>query len=657
MSLSSDLTKHIYAGNGTTTTFDYTFDVLTEDDLHIFLIEVSTGTETELTTNFTITPSEGSFPSGGGTVTYPLTGTAITSAYKLAIVRTLEVLQPTVYPNNSALYPKVIEKSFDRITMIAQQQQEEIDRTLQFAITVPDDFNRELPDPVALKALRINSDATAFEYTTDPEIAANQAAASAAAAATSATNSASSATNAATSATAAAETANQLNNNLKINNQTNFIDTLGKMLDYNRMRFIIPSINNYEVYLDNGYDYIKYHFTKDNLDDFIKLDYGVAGIIATAQLATTDASSFTGTWNTSTINHYSTVVDSAFTCTLIGSELRFKHFADNRGGIFEFVVDGDTANPVTISTWSEITQNTVTQTVFTGLEPGVTHTVVGTFKGVDPLHAPTGGTARGWAYVAPGAPQSTFTGLGITFVNQAPLLASTSNKEFAFYLVKDAESGWVPDHGLGTAFKNTEPKFVIDGIERVIADIALNTFILCSSFALKQDIVGRFVTAGDLCKITLSETIDMSGVFSILGSLESLQPLRINAGYCAMMPTGFNEFITGIGNSKVNNGDDTYDYFVEEKDQVFGACVISADNKNFFGACQVDAPLKSMRIGQTVGKPALDQSIFVWKRASPPKIYWQPFADHYTTAGEKFSWSSRFLIGNITNVYDFIKTQ
>jgi len=205
MTISSNLNKHIYVGNGVTKTFDYTFDVLTEDNLHIYLIEVSTGTE--LTSNFTITPSEGKYPSSSGTVTYPAIGTAITSAYKLAIIRTLAILQPTVYPNNTPLKPKVVERSFDRITMISQQQQEKIDRSMQFAISVPDNFSRVLPAPVALKALRINSDATAFEYTTDPEIAANQAAASASAALASESNAAISESNASTSSTSATTSA------------------------------------------------------------------------------------------------------------------------------------------------------------------------------------------------------------------------------------------------------------------------------------------------------------------------------------------------------------------------------------------------------------------------------------------------------------------
>ena len=171
MTISSNLNKHIYVGNGTTKTFDYTFYTLTEDDLHIYLTDTTTGIETEITANYSISPSEGYFPSSSGTVTYPSIGDAIESTHKLTLLRNLDVLQPTVYPNNTSLKPKVVEKSFDRITMIAQQQQEELDRSMQFSITVPDTFSRVLPAPVALKALRINSAGTAFEYTTDPETA------------------------------------------------------------------------------------------------------------------------------------------------------------------------------------------------------------------------------------------------------------------------------------------------------------------------------------------------------------------------------------------------------------------------------------------------------------------------------------------------------
>jgi lysophospholipase L1-like esterase len=159
---------------------------LAEGDLKLSLTDLTTGIETEVTTNYDVVPSEGSFPSSSGTVTYPVIGDPITSNYKFIILRTMDVLQLTVYENNSSLHPKVIEKSFDRITMIAQQQHEEIDRTLKLAITVPDAVSRELPSPSSNKLLRWNTAADALENTPGEADYAAQAAISAAAAAASA---------------------------------------------------------------------------------------------------------------------------------------------------------------------------------------------------------------------------------------------------------------------------------------------------------------------------------------------------------------------------------------------------------------------------------------------------------------------------------------
>jgi hypothetical protein len=226
MSLSSTLNKHIYVGNGVTKTFDYEFDVLTEDDLHIYLTDTINGTETEITSNYSVSPSEGTFPSSNGTVTYPSIGTAISSNYKLTILRTLEVLQPTVYPNNTALKPKVVEMSFDRITMIAQQQQEEIDRCIKLGIDKTIDgmtsteFIAELSKEAVALAI-VDATTAANTATTKAEEAASSATISSNSATTavnsansasaSATAAASSATNAGTYEASALEAANSAN--------------------------------------------------------------------------------------------------------------------------------------------------------------------------------------------------------------------------------------------------------------------------------------------------------------------------------------------------------------------------------------------------------------------------------------------------------------
>ena len=72
----------------------------------------------------------------------------------------------------------------------------------------------------------------------------------------------------------------------------------------------------------------------------------------------------------------------------------FQHVADDRGGIWQFVIDGDTESAVTVSTWNASTKTKkveITRTLTKG-----THTVVATFMGADPEHAPSSGNPRGW---------------------------------------------------------------------------------------------------------------------------------------------------------------------------------------------------------------------------------------------------------------------
>lgn len=51
----------------------------------------------------------------------------------------------------------------------------------------------------------------------------------------------------------------------------------------------------------------------------------------------------TGTWVTTAPNaHYATSVGATMTTTVTGESIEFHFYGDNRGGIWEFVIDGDT---------------------------------------------------------------------------------------------------------------------------------------------------------------------------------------------------------------------------------------------------------------------------------------------------------------------------
>lgn len=70
------------------------------------------------------------------TVTYPAQGgTPLATGFSLIIKRVLPLLQPVDLENQGGYFPDVQEGALDRLTMIAIQQQEEIDRAIKLAIS------------------------------------------------------------------------------------------------------------------------------------------------------------------------------------------------------------------------------------------------------------------------------------------------------------------------------------------------------------------------------------------------------------------------------------------------------------------------------------------------------------------------------------------
>lgn len=112
-----------------------------------------------------------------------------------------------------------------------------------------------------------------------------------------------------------------------------------------------------------------------------------------------------GTWpDVEDPYHYASAIGGYFEGSFTGSKLKFRHYSDNRGGVWEFVLsDGKKKR---ISTWAS-KEGVKTVDIFTDL-PDAVYTVKATFKGDDPNHKPSTGknTSRGW--VCHGATYPTF---------------------------------------------------------------------------------------------------------------------------------------------------------------------------------------------------------------------------------------------------------
>lgn len=158
-------------GTGSATVFSFSPVVITESsDLEVTKVNVD-GSETLLSegsTSTTYSVSVASYP-GTGSITYPASGgTPLTNGQSLKMRRKLPLLQEVSLSNQGGYHPKTQERALDRLTMIAQQHQNELDRAPKFTVgadlaTGP--FNPStIPTPVPGYALIANAAGTGFGW-------------------------------------------------------------------------------------------------------------------------------------------------------------------------------------------------------------------------------------------------------------------------------------------------------------------------------------------------------------------------------------------------------------------------------------------------------------------------------------------------------------
>jgi DNA polymerase III gamma/tau subunit len=132
MTISTTIVKNSYSGDGSTTTFSYTFKVLAEGDLTV-IIRSALGTETikTLNTHYTITGVGN--PAGGSIV---FTAGNIPSATEtVVLLRDTAQTQAIDYIANDPFPAESHEEGLDRSVILAQELQEEVNRSIKLSRT------------------------------------------------------------------------------------------------------------------------------------------------------------------------------------------------------------------------------------------------------------------------------------------------------------------------------------------------------------------------------------------------------------------------------------------------------------------------------------------------------------------------------------------
>ena len=122
-----------YTGNGVATSFPFTFSVFSATDVSV-LIQDLNGNVTVLTlgANYTVAVNAVQDDTPGGTVTLAL---PLTTGYRLALTTAIPELQQVVLTNLGGFYPQVLNIALDRLTVLCQQLQTGIDRSIKFGFT------------------------------------------------------------------------------------------------------------------------------------------------------------------------------------------------------------------------------------------------------------------------------------------------------------------------------------------------------------------------------------------------------------------------------------------------------------------------------------------------------------------------------------------
>ena len=131
MTVSSTNTKNSYSGDGSTTVFAYTFKIFDDDDITVILRTDATGGETVQTkgTHYSVS---GVGEAGGGNITFV---TAPASGITVVLIRETALTQTTDYTPNDPFPASSHEDALDRLTLMVQDQQEELARSIKVSRT------------------------------------------------------------------------------------------------------------------------------------------------------------------------------------------------------------------------------------------------------------------------------------------------------------------------------------------------------------------------------------------------------------------------------------------------------------------------------------------------------------------------------------------
>lgn len=157
-----------FAGNGVTTSFPFEFKVFADSE--VLVVREIEGVELvlELGADYTVDLNADQDSAPGGSVDLPA---ALPVGYALSMTSALAPLQPVDLTNQGGFYPRVINASLDRLTILVQQLSERLNRALVSPISDGGSGFADLPGADARKGAVLAFDEVTGAPLVGPSIA------------------------------------------------------------------------------------------------------------------------------------------------------------------------------------------------------------------------------------------------------------------------------------------------------------------------------------------------------------------------------------------------------------------------------------------------------------------------------------------------------
>jgi hypothetical protein len=158
MTINQQTGRMIYNGNGNNFQFTYHYTFYNSNELHLVHYDTLTGVETELNRSQYHINYEMQPPYNFCIITYPLAGSAMSFDEQLIVYRVSPLSQQMDLSNQQAYFLESIETQLDRLTIISQNLQDQLNRAPLLPVSTPTWKQTLLGPPTPGAVLRWSND-------------------------------------------------------------------------------------------------------------------------------------------------------------------------------------------------------------------------------------------------------------------------------------------------------------------------------------------------------------------------------------------------------------------------------------------------------------------------------------------------------------------